>query len=89
MHTSTIVKDWIAEHTEDIRVFYLPAYSPELNPDELLNQDMKSNALRTRRPSSKEELLGKARSFLRSKQKQPAKVKRYFEEKNVQYARAG
>ena len=89
VHTSTIVKDWIAEHTEDIRVFYLPAYSPELNPDELLNQDMKSNALRTRRPSSKEELLGKARSFLRSKQKQPAKVKRYFEEKNVQYARAG
>jgi len=88
VHTSAKVKEWVKEHAQHIRLFYLPAYSPELNPDELLNQDLKSNALRTRRPSSKEELLGKVRSFLRSKQKQPAKVKRYFEENQVQYARA-
>ena len=88
VHTSKRVKEWVAAHQEHIRLFYLPSYSPELNPDELLNQDLKSNALRTRRPSSKEELMGKMRSFLRSKQRQPAKVMRYFEEENVQYARA-
>jgi transposase len=88
VHTSRKVQQWEKDHNEHIRLFYLPAYSPELNPDELLNQDLKSNALRSRRPSTKEELLGKVRSFLRSKQKQPAKVKRYFDEKHVQYARA-
>jgi len=89
VHTSAKVREWVTENAQRIRLFYLPSYSPELNPDELLNQDLKSNALRTRRPSSKEELLGKVRSFLRSRQKQPAKVMRYFEEKHVQYARAG
>ena len=88
VHTSRQVQQWAVEHKEDIRLFYLPAYSPELNPDELLNQDLKSNALRSRRPSSKEELLSRVRSFLWSKQKRPAKVRRYFDEEHVQYARA-
>jgi len=87
VHTSRKVQQWAVEHKEDIRLFYLPAYSPELNPDELLNQDLKSNALRSRRPSSKEELLSRVRSFLWSKQKRPAKVRRYFDEEHVQYAR--
>ena len=87
VHTSRKVQEWVAAHKNRIELFYLPAYSPELNPDELLNQDLKSNALRSRRPSTKEELLRKTRSFLRSKQKQPAKVRRYFDEKHVQYAR--
>ncbi len=35
------MKDWIAERTDRIEVFYLPSYAPELNPDERLNADMK------------------------------------------------
>jgi transposase len=88
VHRSSTVNAWVAANQEHLRLFFLPSYSPELNPDELLNQDLKGNALRTRRPSSKEELLGKVRQFLRSKQKQPGKVKRYFDEKHVRYARA-
>jgi transposase len=88
VHRSWKVKTWVGANKEHIRLFFLPAYSPELNPDEMLNQDLKSNALRTRRPSSQAELMGKVRSFLRSKQKQPAKVKRYFEAKHVRYAQA-
>jgi transposase len=88
VHTSKKVREWESEHQERIRIFYLPAYSPELNPDELLNQDLKRNALRQRRPSSKEELMCRTRGFLRSKQKLPAKVKRYFEGKYVLYAKA-
>ena len=38
------------EHGEQIRIFCLPSYSPELNPDELLNQDVKTNALGRVRP---------------------------------------
>ena len=88
VHRARKVQKWAAAHKERLQIFYLPPYSPELNPDELLNQDLKANALRSRRPSSKEELLSKVRGFLRSKQKQPAKVSRYFDGKYVQYARA-
>jgi transposase len=45
VHKSRSVSRWLAEHGEQIRIFYLPSYSPELNPDELLNQDVKTNAL--------------------------------------------
>ena len=41
---------WLAEHQAQIRVFLLPSYSPELNPDELLNQDVKTNTLGRVRP---------------------------------------
>jgi diphthamide synthase subunit DPH2 len=40
-HHSKIVKTWLQDHTVAIEVFYLPAYSPELNPDEYLNCDIK------------------------------------------------
>jgi transposase len=45
VHRSKKVKAWIGKHDADIEVFFLPPYSPELNPDELLNQDVKSNAV--------------------------------------------
>ena len=41
VHHSKIVKKWLEENEEKIAVFYLPSYSPELNPDELLNADLK------------------------------------------------
>jgi len=34
VHRSQAVRDWLAQHTSQIEVFYLPAYSPELNLDE-------------------------------------------------------
>ena len=45
VHHAVKIKSWIHEHTEQIRLFYLPGYSPELNPDEMLNQDVKSNTV--------------------------------------------
>ena len=39
VHRSCAVHQWLAKHQERIRLFFLPAYSPELNPDELLNID--------------------------------------------------
>ena len=38
VHEARSVGRWLAEHREQIRIFYLPADSPELNPDRLLNQ---------------------------------------------------
>jgi hypothetical protein len=40
----------------------LPSYSPELNPDELLNQDVKTNALGRVRPVNVQEMMDNVRS---------------------------
>jgi hypothetical protein len=68
-----------------IRTFCLPSYSPELNPDELLNQDVKTNALGQVRPVNVQEMMDNLRSYLRITQARPKLVKRYFRERRVQY----
>jgi len=42
VHHSKIVKKWTEENNDKIALFFLPSYSPELNPDEYLNNDLKS-----------------------------------------------
>ena len=71
---------------EQIRIFQLPSYSPELNPDELLNQDVNTNALGRVRPVNVQEMMDNVRSYLRITQARPKLVKNYFRECHVQYA---
>ncbi len=42
VHHCKPVKEWLTKNIDNIEVFYLPAYSPELNPDKYLNNDLKS-----------------------------------------------
>jgi transposase len=42
VHHAKLVKAWLEKHSNEIEVFYLPSYSPELNPDEYLNCDLKT-----------------------------------------------
>jgi transposase len=88
VHKSALVKRWIAARQEMIELFFLPGYSPELNPDELLNQDVKSNALGRQRPEDQKQMMHLARTYLRSTQRQPEIVRNYFQEKHVRYAAA-
>ena len=85
-HKSRLVSRWLAEHATQIRIFCLPSYSPELNPDELLNQDVKTNALGRVRPVNVQEMMDNIRSYLRITQARPKVVKNYFRERHVQYA---
>ncbi len=86
VHKSKKIKSWIAANAAKISLFVLPAYSPELNPDELLNQDVKTNAVRKKRATNKEELKRNLVGYLRGRQKRPDLVRRYFEAKHVRYA---
>ncbi|WP_420713329.1 transposase, partial [Streptomyces sp. NRRL WC-3549] len=40
-HRSRKVRDWLAAHPDDVELHFLPPHSPELNPDELVNTDLK------------------------------------------------
>ena len=86
VHKARMVSRWLAEHREQIRVFFLPSYSPELNPDELLNQDVKTNALGRVRPVNVHEMMDYVRSYRRITQARPTVVKNYFCERHVRYA---
>jgi len=71
IHHSYIVKDWLEEHKAEIEVFFLPSYSPELNPDEYLNCDLKGGVHSGTPAKTMEELKKKAISHLRKLQKMP------------------
>ena len=86
VHRSSKVKRWAQKHVDRIRIFSLPSYSPELNPDELLNQDVKTNAVGRQRPATQTEMIANVRSYLRSTQHLPEIVRAYFQEKHVRYA---
>jgi transposase len=88
VHRARKVRTWLEAHTDKIELFYLPGYSPHLNPDEVLNQDVKSNAVGRNRARTLPDLMGFVRTFLRRRQRQPHIVRRYFLEKNVRYAAA-
>ena len=86
VHHAKLVKAWLAKHEDEIEVFYLPSYSPELNPDEMLNADLKQ-AVTTKAPArTKGQLLKTTTSHMRKLQKSPARVKSYFEHAPVKYA---
>jgi len=86
VHVASKVKKWLKKNEDRIQVFYLPSYSPALNPDENLNQDVKSNAVGRRRPHDKMEMMRHVRSYLFGRQRKPQLVKNYFEAKSVRYA---
>ncbi len=86
VHKSRVVQRWLKENAKRIQIFFLPPYSPDLNPDEMLNQDVKANAVGKRRARNQKELMSNLRSYLSRRRTQPRVVKRYFHEKSVLYA---
>jgi len=86
VHVAAAVERWAERHRQRLRLFFLPGYSPDLNPDELLNQDVKTNAVGRKRPRDKVELMGNVRRYLWSTQRRPQKVRSYFRHPSVRYA---
>jgi len=86
VHHSKVVKAWLEENKEQIAAFFLPSYSPELNPDEYLNGDLKHN-IRSGLPARSEKaLIKKTRSFMRKLQNRPKHVQNYFRHPKIAYA---
>lgn len=86
VHHAYLVQDWLAEHQEEIEVFYLPPYSPELNPDEYLNCDLKDGVHSTPPSRTEKSLREKVMSHMRKLQKLPERVASYFKHPKIAYA---
>ena len=86
VHHSKPVKAWLAQRTEQIEVFYLPSYSPELNPEERLNADLKQ-AMGKRVPvRTKAKLRDAANEHMYMLEKSPQRVQSFFQDPRVKYA---
>jgi transposase len=85
-HRSKQVKEFVASQDGKLRLIFLPPYSPELNPDELVWNDVKNNVVGKTVIQDKKDLKKKILSGLRSLQKNPEKVRSFFQEKNTRYA---
>jgi transposase len=86
VHHSIKVRVWVEKHKDEIELFYLPPYSPEYNPDEYLNSDLKRAMEKKAMPNSEKGLRTNTRSFLKKRQLEPEKVKAYFKTKYTKYA---
>ncbi len=86
VHPSKPVRQWLSEHAQTIEVFYLPSHSPELNPDERLNGDLKQ-AIETRVPCrTKDKLRSAATEHMASIENNPDRVKAFFNDPRIAYA---
>ncbi|MFQ5686752.1 MAG: IS630 family transposase [Candidatus Scalindua sp.] len=56
VYHSYVVRNWLEKHRGQIEIFFLPSYSPELNPDEYLNCDLKVGVHSKTPASTKEQL---------------------------------
>ncbi len=86
VHHAKPVKAWLAEHADAIEVFYLPSYSPELNPDEMANADIKQAVTKLAPARTKLQLVKATARHLRSVQRQPERIRKYFQHEPVRYA---
>jgi transposase len=80
------VRNWAADHHNDIELAFLPAYAPEHNPDEYLNNDLKQQLKNQPKPNTQEDLVKATTSVLRSLQRRPARIRSYFHPQHVRYA---
>lgn len=86
VHHSKVVKAWVEERKDKIELFYLPSYSPELNPEERLNADLKY-AIGSKVPvRTKAKLKAAATDHMQKLEQTPERVKSYFQDRHVKYA---
>lgn len=79
------IRVWLADHAEKAELHFLPAYSPELNPDELVNADLKRSLPTSSRARDQAQLAAETRRFFRRRQRQPQIVRGYFGGPHVRY----
>jgi transposase len=85
-HKTPEVNGWVEEHKDKIEVFYLPGYSPERNPVEYLNDDMKGEVNKAGLPDNRGALHARILAFMNNLASVPRHVISYFLHPCVQYA---
>jgi transposase len=84
-HRAKKVREWVAERPDRIELHFLPAYAPHLNPDELVNADLK-RTLADQVITDRAQMEQAVRTFFHRVQKLPDRVLGYFQAPHTKYA---
>jgi len=85
-HVAKKTKAFVASVGDRLRLFYLPPYSPDRNPDELVWKHLKADAVGRASITSLDDFKQKVRSSMLSLQRSPAKIRAFFQKASLQYA---
>jgi transposase len=85
-HVAKKTKAFVASLGGRLRLFYLPPYSPDKNPDELVWKHLKADTVGRTSITSFDEFKDKVRSSMLSLQRTPAKIRAFFQKPSLQYA---
>lgn len=86
VHHSKIVKQWVEKNKSKIELFFLPSYSPEKNPDEYLNCDLKYGMSKKPAPKSQKQLKENVENHMNMLCNNRDRVKKYFKHQDIRYA---
>jgi transposase len=86
VHRSVRVKTLAESIKEKLQLFYLPPYSPELNPDEHVWNDLKNNAIGRMLVSGPDDMRRKVVSHLKFLQRNPVLIQSFFQAPETKYA---
>lgn len=89
VHHAKLVKAWLVENKEQIEVYFLPSYSPDMNPDEYLNGDLKQGIRASSPARTQGQLEKKVLGRMRKIQALPWRIISYFSHPLIQYAASG
>ena len=85
-HKAKMVNKFIETVKDRFQLFVLPPYSPELNPDERVWNDLKNNAIGKQAIATPAQLRRAVTSHLRFIQKTPDRVRSYYNNETTKYA---
>ena len=85
VHKAVKVREFVASTEGRLQLFFLPSYSPQLNPDEWVWKNVKHDRIARKVPQSREELRAIAHSALRRLQQLPGTVQGFFRDPHLAY----
>lgn len=86
VHHSKLVQEWAEKNRAYIELFFLPSYSPEKNPDEYLNCDLKYGMSERPSPKDEEQLKLNVENHMNVLKTNSDRVKKYFHHTEIRYA---
>ncbi len=85
-HKTIKLNEWLENNRERIEVFFIPPYSPEPDPQEYVNQDLKTNIIGKKRAINKDQLKDNINDFMNKRKADKPQVKKYFHHRHARYA---
>ena len=86
VHRSKVLGEWLKENKNKIELFFIPPYSPDLNPDERINSDVKYGVGSQAPKRTEKELSSAVDEHMNMLKKNPSRIKKYFKDEKISYA---